>query len=158
MVQLDEIDRQIVAILRQDGRAPVAQIAAAVRLSPAPVARRIERLRREGVILGFVAVVDDRLSGDLEAFTEIRLHGGTQTGELAELVKQIPEVQEFFTIAGDPDAMVRIRVRDVDHLQRVVNAMRSTGTITGTKTLIAMYRWSRAEDLAPDQEPGPAPD
>jgi Lrp/AsnC family transcriptional regulator, leucine-responsive regulatory protein len=149
MVQLDEIDRKILAVLRKDGRAPVAQIAATVQLSPAPVARRIDRLRREGVILGFVAVVDDRLTGELEAFTEIRLHGATQTGELAELVKQIPEVQEFFTIAGDPDAMVRIRVRDVDHLQRVVNAMRSTGTVTGTKTLIAMYRWTRAEDTTP---------
>lgn len=147
-MQLDDVDRRILEILRRDGRAPVSQIAEAVRLSPAPVARRIERLRREGVIRGFVALIDDHKAGGLEAFTEIRLSGSTETGELAELVKEIPEVQEFFTIAGDPDAMVRMRVRDVDHLQRVVNAMRSTGKVTGTKTLIAMYRWSRAEESA----------
>jgi Lrp/AsnC family leucine-responsive transcriptional regulator len=35
----------------------------------------------------------------------------------------VPEVQEFFTVAGDPDALVRIRVDDVDHLQRVVNPL-----------------------------------
>ena len=147
---LDPVDRQILEILRRNARTPVSEVARAVRLSAAPVSRRIERLEQTGVIRGYTALVDDQQSGRLEAFTEVRLTGSTQTGELADIVCDVPEVEEFFTIAGDPDALVRIRVDDVDHLQRVVNAMRATGKVAGTKTLIVMYRWSRGEVRAHD--------
>jgi len=148
----DSVDRQIIEILRRDARTPVSEIARAVRLSSAPVARRIQRLEQIGVIRGYTALIDDQKSGSLEAFTEIRLSGTTETGELADIVKNLPEVQDFFTIAGDPDALVRMRVDDVDHLQRVVNAMRRTGKVTGTKTLIVMYKWSR---LGPEERAAP---
>jgi hypothetical protein len=55
-----------------------------------------------------------------------------------------------FTIAGDPDALVRIRVDDVEHLKQVVNALRRSGRITGTKTLMVLDRWTRAADAAGD--------
>jgi Lrp/AsnC family leucine-responsive transcriptional regulator len=143
---VDAVDRQILAILRRNGRASVSEIARAVSLSPAPVSRRIDRLEKTGVIRGYAALIDDHDSGTLEAFTEIRLAGGTETGELGDIVKDIPEVREFFTIAGDPDALVHLRVDDVDHLQRVVNALRRTGKLTGTKTLIVMHTWQRDPD------------
>lgn len=141
----DAVDRQILEILRRDARTPVSEIARTVLLSAAPVARRIERLERAGIIRGYTALIDDQQSGLLEAFTEIRLTGDTETGELADILKDLPEVQDFFTISGDPDALVRLRVDDVDHLQRVVNSMRRTGKVTGTKTLIVMYTWSRLD-------------
>ena len=142
-VALDRVDRRIISILRRDARTPVSDIAREVGLSSAPVSRRISRLETAGVITGYTVLVDDRMTGALEAFTEVRLSGGVETGELGDILREVPEVQEFFTIAGDPDALVRIRVDDVDHLQRVVNAMRRTGKLTGTKTLIVMHSWSR---------------
>lgn len=143
---MDAVDEQILDILTKNARTPVSEIARAVKLSSAPVSRRIERLERDGIIHGYVAVVDRHRIGQLEAFTEIRLSGATDTAELSDIVKDVPEVKQFFTIAGDPDALVRIRVTDVDHLQRVVNAMRRTGKVTGTKTLIVMNSWDRAVD------------
>jgi Lrp/AsnC family leucine-responsive transcriptional regulator len=140
---VDHIDRKILTILAANARSPISDIALQVKLSAAPVARRIARLEREGIIKGYVAIVDQSTSGWLEAFTEIRLDGSTDTAELSDILRNVPEVQQFFTIAGDPDALVRIRVSDVDHLQRVVNTMRRTGKITGTKTLIVLYSWSR---------------
>jgi Lrp/AsnC family leucine-responsive transcriptional regulator len=142
-VLVDDVDEKILSILESRARTPVSEVARQVNLSPAPVARRIERLERDGVIQGYAAVVDRARAGQLEAFTEIRLSGDTDTAELSEIVRAVPEVQQFFTIAGDPDAMVRIVVADVDHLQRVVNALRRTGKITGTKTLISMNSWDR---------------
>ncbi len=146
---LDDIDRRLLDLLRTNARLPVSDLARAVNLSPAPVSRRIARMEREGVIRGYVTVVDDQAVGDLYAFTEIRLTGETETGVLESELRQMTEVQNFFTVAGDPDVLVRLRVRDVDHLQRVVNRIRRTGKATGTKTLIVMYDWTRG------QEPGP---
>jgi Lrp/AsnC family leucine-responsive transcriptional regulator len=145
-VQLDDIDRQLLDLLRRNARAPISELARAVKLSTAPVSRRIDRLEREGVIRGYVTVIDDQAAGDLFAFTEIRLTGDTETGVLEQVLREMEEVQNFFTVAGDPDVLVRLRVHDVDHLQRVVNTIRRTGKATGTKTLIVMYDWTRGED------------
>ncbi|MFD4327333.1 Lrp/AsnC family transcriptional regulator [Nocardioides sp. NPDC058538] len=147
-MDLDDIDRRILGVLRRNGRAPVVDIARAVGLSAAPVSRRIERMESSGVILGYTTILDEAHAGSLEAFTEVRLTGPTETGDIEDLARAIPEVQEFFTISGDPDALLRIRVQDVDHLQRVVNSLRRTGKLSGTKTLIVMRSWSRALDDA----------
>jgi Lrp/AsnC family transcriptional regulator, leucine-responsive regulatory protein len=144
--QLDDVDRQLLELLRRNARLSVSELARAVNLSPAPVSRRIAKMEREGVIRGYVAVVDDQAAGDLVAFTEIRLTGETETGVLERTLREMTEVQNFFTVAGDPDVLVRLRVRDVDHLQRVVNRIRRTGRALGTKTLIVMYDWTRGQD------------
>jgi len=87
---------------------------------------------------------ETKLEGAVEAFTELR-YVGTADFEaiVAAVVSEIPEVQEIFTIAGDPDALVRIRVHDVDHLKHVVNILRRTEHVTGTKTLMVLDRWSQ---------------
>jgi Lrp/AsnC family leucine-responsive transcriptional regulator len=154
-VPMDSVDQEILDILARDARTPTSEIARLVNLSSAPVARRISRLERESVIRGYTAIIDHSRSGQLEAFTEIRLQGATDTAELSELVRNVPEVQQFFTIAGDPDALVKIVVSDVDHLQRVVNALRRTGKITGTKTLISMNSWDRRTLRSTDPAPAP---
>lgn len=140
---MDAVDAQILTILAQDGRTPTSEIARRVNLSPAPVARRVDRLEREGVIRGYTAIIDRSRSGQLEAFTEIRLHGATDTAELSDLLQAVPEVQQLFTIAGDPDALVKLVVSDVEDLHRVVNSLRRTGKVAGTKTLISMTSWDR---------------
>jgi Lrp/AsnC family transcriptional regulator, leucine-responsive regulatory protein len=146
VLPLDDTDRRLLDLLRANARMPVSELARAVNLSPAPVSRRLARMERDGVIKGYVTVIDDGAVGDLYAFTEIRLTGETETGVLESELRQMPEVQNFFTVAGDPDVLVRLRVRDVDHLQRVVNRIRRTGKALGTKTLIVMYDWTRGQD------------
>ncbi|MDW6065105.1 Lrp/AsnC ligand binding domain-containing protein [Streptomyces sp. FXJ1.4098] len=55
----------------------------------------------------------------------------------------MPEVQAVFTIAGDPDALVHVRVRDIEHLQQVIDGLRRAGQVTGTKTLMVLGSWTR---------------
>ena len=141
--RMDRIDNQILELLRRDARISVREIAKRVGLSPAPVSRRIDKLEKSGVIRGYVTLIDEGKSGALEAFTEVRLHGSTETGELEAMLKEVPEAQQYFTIAGDPDALIHFRVKDVDDLQRVVNDMRRTGKLAGSKTLIVMASWQR---------------
>ena len=143
---VDETDRRILDLLRQDGRRTVSDIAKHVNLSPAPVKRRIDRLEQSGVIAGYTVVLDHKKVGpSIEAYTELRFVGDTDVDDILNSATELPEVQEVMAIAGDPDALVHVRVDDMEHLQRVVNKLRRTGTVTGTKTLIVMGRWARPE-------------
>lgn len=135
---LDLTDQRIVALLVADARLSASEIGRRVGLSPAAAKRRIDRLEANGVILGYQAVVDrGKFDGSIEAFIELRFAGETQVDDI-ESTANIPEVIEAFTTAGDPDALARIRVHDLDHLKRVVDRIRRTGRVTGTKTLIVL--------------------
>jgi len=136
---LDEVDRRIVDLLLEDGRRSASEIGRTVNLSPAAAKRRIDRLERNGTIVGYKAVVDPSTLGEqIEAFIELRFAGATQVDDIEATVAGLPEVVEAFTTAGDPDALVRARARDLDHLKRVIDRIRRTGKVTGTKTLIVL--------------------
>jgi len=143
-VKLDELDQRIIDLLRDDARRTITDIATRVNLSPAPVKRRIDRLEQLGVITGYTVTVDQALIGpSIDAFTELRFAGDADIDEILAAVEEIPEIREVFTMAGDPDALLRIRVDDVEHLKAVVNRLRRTGRVTGTKTLMVLDRWVR---------------
>ncbi len=126
----------------------MSEIARRVGLSSAPVSRRIARLERTGVIKGYVAVVDQQLVGGIDAFTEVRLVGSIDAAEIETIARGVPEITDVYTISGDPDALIRFRVDSVDNLQRVVNAIRRSGKVSGTKTLIVLRSWGRATEDA----------
>jgi Lrp/AsnC family leucine-responsive transcriptional regulator len=140
---LDGTDREIVALLIADARASLAHIGRKVSLSPPAVKRRIDRLEALGVITGYTTLVDHaKLGRPLEAFAELRFAGNTRVDDIATVAKGIPEVQVVYTTAGDPDALALLRVRDVDDLKRVIDRLRSTGVVVGTKTLMVLGVWS----------------
>lgn len=135
----DDLDRQIIDLLREDARRTIKDIASRVNLSPAPVRRRIERLEKSGVIAGYTVRVDHaKLGPSLEAFAELRYSGDMAVEEIFRILGEVPEVHDVYTTAGDPDALVYLRVDDVAHLQRAVNHLRSRGNLISTKTLIVM--------------------
>ena len=127
-VLLDATDHEILGLLREDARRTLSDIAGRVTLSTAAVKRRIDRLRETGVI---------------EAFTELRFVGNAKVDEILRTTTRMPEAQAVFTIAGDPDALVWLRVRDMAHLQKTIDEIRRHHQVTGTKTLIALESWSR---------------
>jgi Lrp/AsnC family leucine-responsive transcriptional regulator len=136
---LDTTDEAILELLVEDGRRSASEVGRRVGLSPAAAKRRIDRLEELGVITGYRAVLDhEKLGRNVEAFTELRFAGHTQVGDIDRTVADLPELVEAFTIAGDPDALVRLRVTDLDHLKRVIDKIRRTGKVTGTKTLIVL--------------------
>ena len=144
MVDVDDIDRELLALLAEDGRRTFADMAGVVGLSVAAVKRRVDRLRETGVITGFSVQIDHgKLGWGVEAFTEVRYAGTTGVSDIIETTSTLPEVQAVYTIAGDPDALLQVRVRDLAHLQQVIDRLRRAGTVTGTKTLMVLGRWQR---------------
>jgi Lrp/AsnC family transcriptional regulator, leucine-responsive regulatory protein len=143
---LDTVDRKILDLLVDDGRRSIIDIATRIQLSAAATKRRIDRLERTGVIRGYTAILDHRFLGTgFEAFTELRFAGDVEVAAIQHETSAVPEVLEVYTIAGDPDALVRIRVTNVEHLQRVVDALRHRTGVVGTKTLMVLGSWRRGE-------------
>jgi Lrp/AsnC family transcriptional regulator, leucine-responsive regulatory protein len=140
---LDDTDERILELLVDDGRRSASEVGRLVSLSPAAAKRRIDRLEQVGYIRGYTAILDHRLFGEhLEAFSELRFAPGTQVDDIDAAVADLPELVESFTLAGDPDALIRVRVTDVDHLKRVLDQVRrgrpGGAQILGTKTLIVL--------------------
>ncbi|MCX5257866.1 MULTISPECIES: Lrp/AsnC family transcriptional regulator [Streptomyces] len=142
--EIDETDRLLLRLLRADGRRTYSEMAPEVGLSVAAVKRRVDRLRDIGIITGFTVQVDyARLGWGIEAFIELSFLGSTTVDAMVDSASAMPEVQAVHTIAGDPDALVLLRVRDIAHLQQVIDAFRRGGKVTSTKTLMVLGSWSR---------------
>ncbi|GAA1950150.1 Lrp/AsnC family transcriptional regulator [Nocardioides panacihumi] len=144
LATIDDTDRAILDLLRENARRPLREIATAVGLTVAPVQRRIARLEHLGVIERYTVQVNHgRIATGIEAMTELQFSDDLDLAQIMEFVAQIPEVEEVLTLAGDPDALVRIRVEGVEDLRRVVSSLRSGGAIASTKTLVVLEQWTR---------------
>lgn len=149
---VDGTDLEIIALLERDGRLTLAEIGKQVSLSPPAVKRRMDRLESEGVITGYTARIDhSKLGRPIEAFTELRFAGRTKVADIEGIAAGLPEVDVVYTVAGDPDALAHLRVRDVADLTRVIDLLRRSGKVTGTKTLMVLGTETRAEPLGPDR-------
>lgn len=142
---IDATDRQIVDALVEDARRSASEVGRLVGLSPPSAKRRIDRLEAMGLIQGYTATLDHRVAGEqIEAFIELRFAPGTQVAEVDQAVIDLPEVVESFTLAGDPDALARVRVRDLEHLKNVVDRIRRGGRnpakVLTTRTVIVLGR------------------
>lgn len=143
---LDPTDLRIVGLLQEDARRTFGDIGTRVGLSAPAVKRRIDRLEELGVLVGYTAIVDHALLGrPLEAFAELRFVGDAPVDTIERLADEVPEIHALFTLAGDPDALAWIRVGDVHELKRVIDAIRRTGQVTGTKTLMVLNSVVRDE-------------
>ena len=136
---VDQIDEEILALLQEDARRTVADIALHVALSATAVKRRIERLEAAGVILGYSVRIDyAKLGWGLEAFTELTFTGATTPDEMDELAGRLPEVEAVYTTAGNHDVLALVRATDVDHLRQVIDRLRATGKILSTRTHVVL--------------------
>jgi Lrp/AsnC family leucine-responsive transcriptional regulator len=146
---MDELDHVIIGLLAENARRTMGDIAERVALSTSAVKRRIDRLEGAGVITGYTVVLDHAKVGrPIQAFTEVRFAGTADMGEIRSAAIRLPEVQAVFTTAGDPDALVWIRVPDVKRLGQVIEQLRRSGRVTGTKTLIVLGTWTRQRSLS----------
>ncbi|MEV6157883.1 Lrp/AsnC family transcriptional regulator [Nonomuraea sp. NPDC052129] len=144
MPEIDDIDHRVLRLLREDGRRTFSDMAGTIGLSVAAVKRRVDRLKEIGVITGFSVQIDyAKLGWGIEAFTELRYAGTTPVSEIVRTATDVAEVQAVFTIAGDPDALIHVRARDLGHLQQVIDHLRRAGNVTGTKTLLVLGSWTR---------------
>jgi Lrp/AsnC family transcriptional regulator len=113
---MDAIDRKILTVLQEDASLSVAEISQRVGLSSTPCWKRVQRLEADGVIMRRVAIVDpDKLGLGVTVFVSVETgdHSETWLKHFAEVVGAMPEVMEFYRMAGDVDYMLRVVVADI---------------------------------------------
>ena len=113
---MDAIDRKILLTLQEDASLSVAEIGQRVGLSSTPCWKRIQRLESDGVIQRRVAIVDqDKVGLGITVFVSVETddHSQEWLSRFATLVSEMPEVMEFYRMAGDVDYMLRVVAADM---------------------------------------------
>jgi Lrp/AsnC family transcriptional regulator len=113
---MDVIDRRILDLLQRDATLSIAEIADQVGLSQTPCWKRIQRLESNGIIERRVAILNpEKLGLGLTVFVSIETsdHSQAWLTRFAEIVSAMPEVLEFYRMAGDIDYMLRVIVADM---------------------------------------------
>jgi DNA-binding Lrp family transcriptional regulator len=119
---VDEIDRDILRHLQEDGRKSNLDLARAVKLSPTPTLRRVRELERRGAIRGYRAIIDpEAVQRSFQVLVWVDLVQGTR--EVIEAFERalldIPDVVEAQRLFGEPDYLLRVAVRDSDEYERL---------------------------------------
>ena len=139
---MDDIDRQLIGCLLEDGRASYATVGEKIGLSAPAVKRRTDRLIADGVISGFTAVLNPDLVGwSTEAYVAVHCKGAISPEELRIAFAKVPEVHSAATVSGQADAMLRIVAKDVRDLERALERVRTeTSKVDHTETSIVLSR------------------
>jgi Lrp/AsnC family transcriptional regulator, leucine-responsive regulatory protein len=136
---VDATDGEILRLLRADGRMSWQELGAAVGLSANAAADRVRRLRRAGVITGFVALVDPAAGGrHLEALVGVRLAPDTDSDEFAVAVARLEPVGEVLHLTGAPDYQLRVACRDTAELDALLRTLRQRHGAADTETTIVL--------------------
>ncbi len=121
ITELDRVDRRILGVLQEDGRISAVELAERIGLSPTATGERLRRLQKDGVILGFSALLDPHRVGlGLLVFVEVSLDKTTPDvfERFADAVRRAPEVLECHMVAGGFDYLVKTRISDMAAYRR----------------------------------------
>jgi DNA-binding Lrp family transcriptional regulator len=136
---MDDVDRQIVALLREDARRSFQDIGRRVSLSAPAVKRRVDRLQASGVIRGYAARVDPgRFGWGTHAVVALFCEGRMAAAEVRAAVEHHPEVEAAYTVAGEASAIMHVRARDTAHLEAALERIRDHPGVTRTQTQIVL--------------------
>lgn len=136
---MDDIDRRILALLVEDGRRTYDDVAGRVTLSAPAVKRRVDRMRRDGVLKTFTAVVDHAaLGATTEALIELFFAPGTLLDSVAVILRRHPEVVEAWSVTGEADAIARVRTADNGDLERLIMELQRDGLVLRTNSQVIL--------------------
>ncbi len=148
---MDDTDLALVRVLRERGRASWADLARQVGLSAPSVQERVRRLEERGVITGFHAAVDPRSVGlGVSALVGIYSSDNAESDDVARRLREVPEVEDCWFVAGEEEFVVLVRAADTAALEHVIGKIRRLRGVARTRTTVVLStRW--------ENRPGPLP-
>lgn len=151
MTPLDGLDRHILRLLVTDGRATYQELSREVRLSASSVAERVRRMRSEGVIRAYSAVLDAAALGrPLTMVSEIRLGESVVRRDFEEGLGTIPQIVAGSRLTGDYDYELRIACRDAAEFESIVDLLRREHGVVAIRSRMVLHDL----DVSPGGLPG----
>ncbi|MFT4596204.1 MAG: Lrp/AsnC family leucine-responsive transcriptional regulator [Paracrocinitomix sp.] len=138
---MDAIDRKILAILQEDGRITVTELAKQVQLSVSATGERLRQLQTSGVIRRFAAIVDPAEVGrPIETLVDVRV-GSNETKpwpELDQIIASFPAVIDAVHLTGRFDTQLRVATKDVAELDELLTRIKDELGAEETNTRLVL--------------------
>jgi Lrp/AsnC family leucine-responsive transcriptional regulator len=148
---IDRIDCEILAELQSNARMAFAELGRRVGLSTPAVIERVKRLEEGQIILGYRAMVDPAKVGlPVRAFVKVTI-AGDKLAKFSALIKTLPEVLECHRVTGAESFMVQVAVRDVGHMEEVIDAMMPYVATNTSMILASPVPWNSILPTARDK-------
>ena len=153
---MDAIDRKILSVVQQDAALSVAEIGQRVGLSSTPCWKRLQRLEADGVIMRRVALIDPEKVGlGITVFVSVETgdHSQEWLAKFAQVVDAMPEVMEFYRMAGDVDYVLRVVVQDMQSYDTFYKKLIATVPLKNMPEFYAAFGVKQGDGmyLPPDQ-------
>lgn len=139
---IDDTDRKILSVLAKEGRISNLELAERIGLSPTPCSRRVSRLERAGVILGYGAKISQRAIGNtVSVLVQVRLSMQTPTDidEFMSAIERLPEITECLLVTGNVDYILKVETQDVEALRDfVLKELKAIPSVAETSTMLIL--------------------
>lgn len=135
---MDDTDRQLISLLRDDARLSVVALAKTLRVARATVQNRIARLERDGTIVGYsVRLRPDAELHRIRAMTSIEVEG-PHGEEVRRTLRGMPNVVALHTTNGRWDLIAELRTETLEEFDKVLNVIRAVPGIANSETSILL--------------------
>jgi len=150
---IDDKDRKLLDLLQENARLSNAELAEAVGLTASSVHERVKKLERQGIIKGYVAVLDaEKLGKPLVAFVRLTVQTHPQDGQkngLLELCKSEPDIMECHNVAGEDCFVLKVRAEGPKKLERLLSAIRGSTETNRSVTNIVLSTYKESARVSP---------
>ena len=141
---VDETDRLVVRLLAADGRMSYTELGRATGLSTSAVHQRVRRLEERGVIRGYAAIVDADAAGlPLTAFISVKPVDASQADDTPELLADVPEIESCWSVAGDENYILKVRVAAPGDLEDLLARIRTKAGVSTRTTIVLSTPYER---------------
>lgn len=137
---MDELDREILDILRRDARTPYTEIANKVETSEGTIRNRVERLVESGVIERFTVATR---TGNVRAMIDVGVDVNVSTGDLTERLVEYEEIDLVWQVSGEEDIVLVVDAADTKDLNELITQVRELDEVVSTKTRLILEEWVR---------------
>ena len=136
---IDAVDRQLIDLLRANGRASYAELARQVGLSSPAVHERVGKLEASGVITGYRAVIDPPSVGlDVTALIGVIESDSVDDTGLEGAMRAMPGIEDCWRVAGSEGYVLKARVTDIPALEATISALNRIRGVARTRTTVVL--------------------
>ena len=150
--RLDETDQKLVALLRQNARTATASLARALNLSRTAVQARIARLDRDGIIIGYTAMIAPDANHDVSALVTLSITV-RPCARVIDKLASWSEIQRIYSIAGERDAVLVVSVETTQALSELADRLQSIEGIDSVESTVILLEHTRLKCF-PEQAGG----